>query len=347
MSILDFRKFLAPAIVAVASMTASSHALGDLKVGSPAPDISVANWAQGGPVNLNSAGKTFVVEFWATWCGPCKRAIPHINELYQKYRSRGLVVVGISDEPLSKVKPFVTQMGPTMTYNVGCDDERKTSTAWMEAAGQSGIPCAFIVREGKILWIGNPLDERFDSVLITALTGRYNPELTRSAKPTLDAANAAIRVKNYKDALKHFDAVIALDPAFFGDVAVRKYKLLAVDANDPTSAKAWGEKMLEVYARDAQTLGELALAISKDDSIKTRDFELAVRMADAAGAVAPKGDAATLALRAEVLACAGKFAEAKELQYEAWMSASSSEKAEYKRLLDNYSKQAAKAKAGT
>lgn len=347
MSMFDLRAILAPAVVAVAAMTASVSAQSELKVGSRAPSLTIAHWAQGEEVKLDGAGKTYVVEFWATWCAPCKKAIPHINELYQRYSSRGLVVVGVSDEPLETVKPFLGKMGASMTYPVACDNERKTSTDWLQAAGQSGIPCAFIVRDDRILWIGNPLDERFDAVLTSAIAGRYNPELTRRAKPTLDAANAAVRVKNYKDALKHFDAVLAIDREFFGDVAVRKYRTLLVDANDPAGARAWGEQMVTLYRRDANTLGELALAIAKDDSIKDRDYELAIRAADAAGAAAPKSDPATLALRAEVLACAGKYSEAKDLQYEAWMSAGSGEKADYKRILDNYSKQASKSKAGS
>ncbi|MFM2163774.1 MAG: hypothetical protein RL325_211 [Planctomycetota bacterium] len=345
MSILDFRSFIAPAIVAVAAI--ASHAAADeLKVGSPAPALSVAEWVQGEEISLDQAGKTYVVEFWATWCGPCKKAIPHINELYQKHRSRGLVVIGVSDEPPSTVKPFLAKMGSSMTYRVVCDDEKKTGNDWMQAAGQNGIPCAFIVRDSKILWIGNPLDEKFDSVLLTALSGRYNPELTRRAKPTIDAAAAAIRVKNYKDAVKHYDAVLAIDRDFFGDIAIRKYTMLLADANDPAAAKEWGESMLKLYSRDPQTLGELALAIAKNASIKNRDLDLAIRAADLAGDASPKSDPAALALRAEVRASAGKYSEAKELQYEAWMSAGSSDKADYKRVLDNYAKQASKAKAG-
>jgi len=348
MSTFDFRSFFAPAIVAVAAL-ALTAAADELKVGSPAPAITVAEWVQGDEISIDQAGKTYVIEFWATWCVPCKKAIPHLSDLYQKHKNRGLVVIGVSDEPPATVKPFVASMGSSMSYRVVCDNEKKTGTDWMQAAGRNGIPCAFIVRDSKILWIGNPIDpkDKFDSALLAALTGRYNPELTRRAKPTVDAANAAIRVKNYKDAGKHFDAVLAIDREFFGDIAVRKYRMLSSDANDPAAARQWGESMLDLYSRDGQTLGELALLIAKDDSIKTRDFELAIRAADAAGQASGKADPAALALRAEVRASAGKYSEARELQYEAWMAASTSEKAEYKRVLDNYTKQASKAKAGT
>lgn len=350
MSILDFRHFAATAIVAVATAIVAPASAQEqtLRVGSAAPAISVSNWVQGEFNGLKDPSKTYVVEFWATWCGPCKRSIPHLSELYNKHRSQGLVILGISDEALGTVKPFVQKMSSTMSYVVGTDPEKKTQQDWMQAAKQDGIPCAFVVRKGKILWIGNPLDDQFDSVVTQALAGRYNPELTKQAQPTLRAAAEAVRVKNYKDAFKHYDAVIAIDPQFFGDIAVKKYKTLLVDAKDASGASAWGNEMIKKYEGDGQTLGELAMAICTDDSIKDRDFTLAMAAADAAAKAAPSGHAPSLRLQAEVRYHAGDYAAAKELAYQAWMAADTSDKADYKRTLDTYSKLAAKgAKAGT
>jgi thiol-disulfide isomerase/thioredoxin len=318
-----------------------------LKVGSAAPKISVNNWVQGSLENLNDPTKTYVVEFWATWCGPCKRSIPHLSELSNKHRGKGLVIVGISDEPVGTVKPFVTKQGSAMSYIVGTDTEKKTQTDWMQAAKQDGIPCAFIVRNNSILWIGNPLDEKFDEVIGAALMGRYNPKLAKQAQPTLRAANEAVRLKNFKDAWKHFDTVIEIDPSFFGDIAVRKYTTMLLDAKDPAAARAWGDAMLKKYDRDGLTLGDLALTICTKDGIKDRDYALAILAADAAAKCSPAGHAPSLRLCAEIRFHAGQYAEAKELQYQAWMAADPSEKAEYKRVLDNYAKSAAKsAKAG-
>src|SRR5438876_2938512 len=62
----------------------------------PAPQFSLAN-LDGKNVSLKDfANKVIVVDFWATWCGPCREEIPHLNKLYENYRGKGLVVVGIS-----------------------------------------------------------------------------------------------------------------------------------------------------------------------------------------------------------------------------------------------------------
>ena len=58
---------------------------GLLAPGSPAPAIAIAKWMQGEPVEEFEAGKVYVVEFWATWCGPCLQSMPHMAQLQTEY----------------------------------------------------------------------------------------------------------------------------------------------------------------------------------------------------------------------------------------------------------------------
>jgi peroxiredoxin len=344
----DLRLLAVPAIVACIAAEPAVAQEQTLKVGSNAPALTV-DFVQGDAVDLSNPNMTFVVEFWATWCGPCKKSIPHLNDLYGRYRSKGLVIVGVSGEPAGTVKPFLAKQGSGMSYPVACDREKKTDQDWMQAAKQSGIPCAFIVRGGKILWIGHPLDKKFDEVVVASLAGRYNPELSRKAEPMLKAASSAVSKRNFQDAYKHFDAVLALDATTFGDVAVRKYRTLLLDANDAAGAKAWGAAMLATHANDPTTLAELATFITTDTSIADRDLDLAVAAAEAASAALARGSAGNpegLALQAEVLFRAGRVDEAQELQLRAWMAAEPADKNAYKRTLDTYKKAASKAKAG-
>ena len=128
-----------PAVLVAAPLHAQDETA--LKVGSPAPALDL-EWVQGKVENLSDASKTYVVEFWATWCGPCMRSIPHLNELSLKYKTKGLVIMGISDETMGKVKPFVTKKGSAMSYPVAIDTSEKATTKnWREAAKQDGIPC--------------------------------------------------------------------------------------------------------------------------------------------------------------------------------------------------------------
>lgn len=130
------------------------------KLGDPAPAISVTDWIQGGPVKLDAAkeGKIFVVEFWATWCPPCRKSIPHLTELYDMYKDRGLEIVAITDEDSDTVKPFVEKQGDEMTFPVAIDGNGTMIRDYMAAFGKNGIPHAFVVdTNGKIVWEGHPM----------------------------------------------------------------------------------------------------------------------------------------------------------------------------------------------
>ncbi len=342
----DLRAAAVPAIVCVLAASASTIASAQeeqLKVGSAAPSVKV-EWANGKVESIADPSKTYVVEFWATWCQPCLKSIPHLNELHKKYRNKGLVIIGVSDEPMTKVKPFVRSRGDSMSYNVGCDSsEKETTKAWREAAKQDGIPCAFVVRESKIVWIGHPMDPGFDRAVIGTLNGRYNPALEKQAAPVLEAAKNAIKVKNFKDAWRLYDEVLKVDERTFGDVAVRKYRAMLLDAKDPTGAAAWASKMLTTYGNDPVTLSELADLILTDPEIKERDFKTARAAAEAADRSSRNAD--SKALLAQVEFRSGDPKKAAELQFEAWQQVEPSAKADFKKVLDSYKKAAANAKS--
>jgi thiol-disulfide isomerase/thioredoxin len=78
----------------------------------------------------NYKGQVLVLDFWATWCGPCKMEIPHLIELQEKYRDQGLTVMGITydDNPDRDVPPYAAEVG--MNYvNVRADDALKREYA--------------------------------------------------------------------------------------------------------------------------------------------------------------------------------------------------------------------------
>ena len=98
-------------------------------------------------------GKPLLVEFWATWCPPCRKSIPHLNEVYSKYKAQGLQIVGITDEDEATVKKFQKQV--PMDYSVAIN----TPGSVFQQFGVQAIPTAFLVnKSGKIVWTGHPME---------------------------------------------------------------------------------------------------------------------------------------------------------------------------------------------
>ena len=138
----------------------SAFAKKELKLGDAAPEVSVQM------INDKEYGKTFslaefkdkviIVEFWATWCPPCRQSIPHLSNLQEKYKDK-VVVIGISGEEKTVVEKFFKAQ-PEMKYRVAIDNEDKTAGIYMIGFGVNGIPHAFIIKEGKILWHGHPME---------------------------------------------------------------------------------------------------------------------------------------------------------------------------------------------
>ena len=181
-------KLAAAALAAMVGFTCTTATAATLKVGDPAPKLQVGKWVQGEPVKEFEKGKAYIVEFWATWCGPCRASIPHLNETYEKFKDKGLVVIGQNcwEKDESKVAPFVKQMGSKMTYRVALDDKSRNPDGamaknWMAAAGRRGIPSAFLVdTNGKIAWIGHPMSLK-EEVIEQVLAGSYKPAAENAA----------------------------------------------------------------------------------------------------------------------------------------------------------------------
>ena len=150
-----------------------------LKVGDAPPQLKVSKWLQGAAVRSFDPGKTYVVEFWATWCGPCIMMMPHLGELQAEYKDKGVTFIGYSAKDprntAEKVAEFVTKRGPKLGYTFAYGDNRDTYETWMEAAHQNGIPCSFVISpKGKIAYIGHPMF--LGMVLPKVLDGTWNAE---------------------------------------------------------------------------------------------------------------------------------------------------------------------------
>src|SRR5687767_6815741 len=79
-----------------------------LDLGDKAPEISISNWIKGSPTYLaGGAGKTvYVLEFWATWCKPCRDNIPHLSDVQDRFKRKDVTVVAISEEDTKTIQDF-------------------------------------------------------------------------------------------------------------------------------------------------------------------------------------------------------------------------------------------------
>ena len=120
-----------------------------VQVGDGAPPVAPAEWVGDTP---DLKGNVVLVEFWGTWCGPCVATMPHVQELWTRYRDQGLKVVAISYESPEVLRGFAAEHSLTMP--MGSDPKKEC----VEAFGIDGWPTTFVIgRDGKIVYRGWPM----------------------------------------------------------------------------------------------------------------------------------------------------------------------------------------------
>ena len=150
-------RIMAPWLLAVVVVWPTARPAGAVGVGQDAPEISAKNWINSEPLALkNLKDKVVVVSFWLSSNSDCRRSIPVLKRLHHAHSSRGLVVIGLSNESTSTVRAYVKQTG--MNYAVGANS---TSAA---AYGVRSTPYAYVVKQGQVIWAGNPRSGLEDAV---------------------------------------------------------------------------------------------------------------------------------------------------------------------------------------
>jgi len=261
----------------------------ELKPGMPAPKLHVSKWLNGEPIESLKLGTTYVVECWATWCGPCIAAIPHVSKLNTKFKDKGVVFIGMNvwEKSTAAVEPFVQKMGKNMNYRVALDvpglEMGKTAEEWLKASGQEGIPCSFIVdKEGKIAWIGHP--GKLEGVLTQVIEGKFDlqkyAEMEAKKQGVVEKLQAAAQEKDIDKLLAAADELAAVDPSAKQQMAAFKFTALLRMKKDYAAAYALLTKLAEKELKDdSETLNEIAWTILDTEGIEKRDFDLALKLA--------------------------------------------------------------------
>jgi len=149
--------------------------LGDVLVpGMAAPAFTADASIKGAEVKSLAPGKVHVVEFWATWCGPCVGSMPHLTQLQKS--NPDVAVIGVAgfergDDAKAKeqkVRDFIAGKPERAEYTIVFDGDGTMAREWMQAARRNSIPTAFVVgTDGKIVYIGSP-DGNLDSAVAKA-----------------------------------------------------------------------------------------------------------------------------------------------------------------------------------
>jgi thiol-disulfide isomerase/thioredoxin len=309
-----------------------------LKVGAKAPALKTGKWVQGESVAKFETGKVYIVEFWATWCGPCRATIPHLNDLHKKFSDKGVVVIGqnVWEQDTKKVEPFIKSMGDKMTYRVALDavegeepDSGSMAVNWMKAAGQKGIPSAFLVdQEGTVAWIGHPAqltEQMIEDVLARKFDITKSKADSAASEKIREAmmrygskAVKAMTDEKWDDALKFADEFAAALPAGKKAIAEALRFKIADGRKDSTQANEAADRVLAAEDADYKVLNEVAWALVTSKNLEKPDFDIASKLAQRSVEKSTgSSKAAALDTLARALFRAGKKEEAVLRQEEA------------------------------
>ncbi len=278
-----------------------------LGVGDPAPPLKVDKFLKGEPVKVFKPGHIYVVEFWATWCGPCIHSMPHLTELQKKFKDK-VTFVGVNiwerpydEKTLGKVEEFVKKNDEKMGYTVAYDGpDRHMDKAYMEAAGQDGIPTAFIVSgEAKIAHIGHPMQPDFEKALEQLVDGKFDMAAAvkayekrraeeeaerqqfRKIAALKNAAEDLIEKGQVDEALAKYDEIVELLPHLRLTVDLWKFNAL-MDHEKYDRAYALAENLISGSLKEnADALNMIAWRIVDPQAkVAQRNVELAFKAAE-------------------------------------------------------------------
>jgi thiol-disulfide isomerase/thioredoxin len=262
-----------------------------LKVGDPAPATRPETMLQGEAVKDFKKGEVYVFECWASWCGPCIAAIPHLNELHKQMGKKGVVITGVNvweserdAASAQRAKDFLKAQGDKMSYRVALGGKAFIKD-WLEAAEVNGIPHAFVVAEGKIAWTGHPAQltaemlgdiltgtplaaaapiadkipqRRLSKPAVPAGTAPNDPEMA-AAQAKLDALSEAMRARDWDAAEKALPAAAGVLPKQEGQELRDSIEAqIGLARGKPAKFYAQLQKLADEEFDDPEALNEIA-----------------------------------------------------------------------------------------
>lgn len=264
---------------------------GRLAAGAAAPPLRLGEFLRGPALERFEPGHIYALEFWATWCGPCIGAMPHLSELQTRYAERGVTILGVdvwedkgpTTATPEAVRAFVAKKGAALTYPVALDDDGAMARTWLEAAGVRGIPSTFVVdRGGKLAWVGHP--DALELVLDELLAGTWHvadgpARIAKARDEVLAACN------EYAESLEAGDAawkvVSARYPSYAPRFLDRRYAEMVINGHSAAGYALGRELLAEARAKRDSILAMDVVTPMMDAqrNAKAIDRELALAVA--------------------------------------------------------------------
>lgn len=273
----------------VEQATATETDLETLIIGDRMPPLDAKDelaWELGDPITEWEDGTVYVVDFWATWCGPCIAAMPHLIELQDQYTEADedvqIVAVHIwarENAMPGDVANFIDagpRRGLEFNYPIVRETGDWAASTYMDTTGSGSIPTVMVVNgEGRLAWVGHPAE--LDAVLEAVVEGEW--DIDAAAEEARDeavlrelhmrgqrviaspegqqhwgAVQTAFNNGDFAAAVQAIDALIDLDRDALAFLRPDQFQILALELGDQAAAREAGEAFLDsLYAKSAGT----------------------------------------------------------------------------------------------
>ena len=179
--------------------------------GAKAPELKISKWIKKGPIRLQEGQDKYiyVLEFWATCFPSCAKAVPYLNFIQKKYRSQGVIVAAIANEPKKKINEFLINNNLIPEYALGVDDHGKTSKEY--TTDINNIPVVFVIgKDGTILWQGQVFE--LERILSSIIAHKFDAAVQNKISSLQEEMIAAMQNGQRSKATAIAQKILALDP---------------------------------------------------------------------------------------------------------------------------------------
>lgn len=242
----------------------TAFAQSNIRIGEKAPAIKITDWIENTPADKDLAGKYIVLEFWATWCGPCIAAVPHMNELQKEFNRKDLYYISISDEPVEKIKRTLKRVD--FKSIVVTDQTGQTQKNYGDKVeGLQAIPLTVLIdNKGIVKWVGLPT-QLTQKVMADFLNGKVDSDTRQTEKITQGTETQQRKFSDLMALLKDKETTYYFE--LQESQATRKSKM----AIGTKAIELKGYTLEDIYT---ETLNKKAQHLEIPDNLKSKRIDL-------------------------------------------------------------------------